>query len=69
MFAVAGLEGLPNDGKNGTGAAGPNQLLADAMGVIVSERGDHHTPPIHILSLLSGPPLTVQHKSSRTYGT
>lgn len=36
MFAVAGLDGLPNNGTSGAGAAGPNQLLADAMGVIVS---------------------------------
>jgi hypothetical protein len=36
MFAVAGLDGLPNNGTNGIGAAGPNQVLADAMGIVVS---------------------------------
>jgi hypothetical protein len=36
MFAVAGLEALPNQGKSGVNAAGPNQVLADAMGVIYS---------------------------------
>ncbi|SNX87744.1 uncharacterized protein MEPE_06454 [Melanopsichium pennsylvanicum] len=42
-FAVAGLPDLPNDGMNGTGAAGPNQLLADRMGIVF---GTSHQEPM-----------------------
>lgn len=42
-FAVASLPDLPNDGVNGTSAAGPNQLLADKMGIIY---GTSHQEPM-----------------------
>lgn len=42
MFAVAGLQGLPNGGANGTGAAGPNQRLAERYGIIFGT--SHHEP-------------------------
>ena len=42
-FAVAGLPDLPSKGINGTGAAGPNQLLADRMGIVY---GTSHQEPM-----------------------
>ncbi|EST07409.1 hypothetical protein PSEUBRA_003235 [Kalmanozyma brasiliensis GHG001] len=42
-FAVAGLPDLPGHGVNGTGAAGPNQLLADRMGIVF---GTSHQEPM-----------------------
>lgn len=36
MFAVAGLDNLPNNGASGKNAAGPNQVMADAYGIIYS---------------------------------
>lgn len=42
-FAVAGLRDLPNRGINGTGAAGPNQKLADRMGIVF---GTSHQEPM-----------------------
>jgi hypothetical protein len=36
MFAVAGLPAIPGNMTNGVGAAGPNQVLAGEMGIIVS---------------------------------
>ena len=42
-FAVAGLPNLPNNGINGTGAAGPNQILADKMGIVF---GTSHQEPM-----------------------
>lgn len=42
-FAVAGLPDLPGKGVNGTGAAGPNQLLADRMGIVF---GTSHQEPM-----------------------
>jgi hypothetical protein len=54
MFAVAGLGDLPNDGKSGNGAAGPNQVLADEMGIIVRRTAiflNNHAKPRTILQL------------------
>lgn len=54
MFAVAGLGDLPNDGKGGIGAAGPNQILADEMGIIVRRTAvflDNQAKPRTILQL------------------
>ncbi|GAC94323.1 hypothetical protein PHSY_001894 [Pseudozyma hubeiensis SY62] len=42
-FAVAGLPDLPNKGVNGTGAAGPNQKLADRLGIVF---GTSHQEPM-----------------------
>lgn len=42
-FAVAGLPDLPGNGVNGTNAAGPNQLLADRMGIVY---GTSHQEPM-----------------------
>ncbi len=42
-FAVAGLPDLPGNGVNGTGAAGPNQKLADRMGIVF---GTSHQEPM-----------------------
>nr|AJD81319.1 D-glucuronidase [Ustilago sp. SL-2014] len=42
-FAVAGLDDLPNNGTHGKGAAGPNQLLADRMGIVF---GTSHQEPM-----------------------
>lgn len=36
MFAVAGLDNLPNNGTSGKNSAGPNQAMADAYGIIYS---------------------------------
>ena len=40
MFAVAGLPALPGNRTDGRNAAGPNQVLANEMGIIV---GPPHT--------------------------
>ncbi|EPQ26207.1 uncharacterized protein PFL1_06142 [Pseudozyma flocculosa PF-1] len=42
-FAVAGLDKLPGGGKNGTGAAGPNLMLANNMGIVM---GTSHQEPM-----------------------
>lgn len=43
MFAVAGLDGLPGNGTDGVGAAGPNQVLAGEMGIVY---GTSHQEPM-----------------------
>lgn len=65
MFAVAGLPALPNGGMNGTGAAGPNQILANEMGVIVSR--SIISPASSFASLTLTPIIVVWNVSPRAY--